>query len=128
MRSISYKDLPNHIPGMPIRKRAAQFAPFDALTGFSSRVAESARETTPEIHLADDRIEELNQILQTLQEYRFSHASVRIVYFVPDSYKPGGKYLTFVGKVNGVDEYRRELVLSDKKRIQIKRIIDIEML
>ena len=117
----------NH-PPMPMYKRAAQFAMFDALAGYTDSIAEEKRETAPEIMLADDRMEELNAALQTIQEYKYGHANVRIEYFVPDDFKAGGDYKTYVGKVAWIDEFHREVVLADKRRIAINRIVDIEIL
>ena len=41
--------LPHHVsqnhPQMPLRERAAQFAPFAALTGYEAAVEETARQT-----------------------------------------------------------------------------------
>ena len=48
-------DLPHHVssshPPMPLRDRAAQFAPFAALTGYGAVINETARftESRPEL-------------------------------------------------------------------------------
>ena len=55
-------NLPHHVSGkhprMPMIKRAAQFAPFAALTGYNDAVEEAARLTAEmaeqEEHAADD--------------------------------------------------------------------------
>ena len=119
---------PSEHPPMPMHKRAAQFAMFNALEGYTDRIAEARRETTPEILLSEDRIEELNEVLQTIQEYKYDHANVKVVYFVPDDFKSGGDYKTYIGKIYRIDDFRRELILTDKQRIAIDRIVDIEIL
>ena len=47
-------------PPMPLAKRAAQFSPFAALTGYEDAVRESARITLPPPNLADDEQELLD--------------------------------------------------------------------
>ena len=46
-------NLPHHVskkhPQMPIRDRAAQFAPFAALTGFDERIADTAESKLKEV-------------------------------------------------------------------------------
>ncbi len=128
--AILYMEHPvseNH-PLMPMYKRAAQFRMFDALAGYTDIIAEERRETDPELLLGEDRIAEINEALQTIQEYKYTHANVKVNYFVPDPYKSGGDYKTYIGKVLRVDEYHRELVLADKRRLAIDRIMDIEIL
>ncbi|MEI3102313.1 MAG: hypothetical protein V8T45_11485 [Oscillospiraceae bacterium] len=46
---------------MPVGDRAAQFAPFAALTGYEDAVEEAARLTESKIELDRDRIEELDR-------------------------------------------------------------------
>ena len=52
-------DLPHHTspvrPRMPIRNRAAQFAPFAALVGHGTAIRETARLTDSKIELAEDK-------------------------------------------------------------------------
>ena len=57
----------NH-PPMPVGDRAAQFAPFAALTGYEEAVEEAARLTECRIELDRDRIEELDRELRRLRE------------------------------------------------------------
>lgn len=46
-------------PRMAIEKRAAQFAPFAALTGYEESVAEEARLTEEKLELSEDMIDML---------------------------------------------------------------------
>ena len=52
-------DLPHHTspvrPRMPIRNRAAQFAPFAALVVHGTAIRETARLTDSKIELAEDK-------------------------------------------------------------------------
>ena len=55
-----------HAP-MPRIDRAAQFAPFAALTGFEAAVREAARLTETRPELDESRKEQLNRRLQLLE-------------------------------------------------------------
>ncbi len=68
--SDNYEDiinLPHHVssthPHMSVSDRAAQFAPFAALTGYGDVIKETARQTDTEPELSDDEKEKLNDKL-----------------------------------------------------------------
>lgn len=58
-------DMPHHVskvrPQMTMYQRAAQFAPFAALTGHSAAISETARLTDKVIVLSESECEVLNQ-------------------------------------------------------------------
>ena len=64
--------LPHHVsqnhPQMPLRDRAAQFAPFSALTGCEAAVGETARLTSERRELFSQEAEELNRRLVAMKE------------------------------------------------------------
>ena len=71
MNKDSYEDiinLPHHVsethPQMSIEARAAQFAPFAALTGYSEAVKETARLTEKRIEIDEGLKLQLNNKLQ----------------------------------------------------------------
>lgn len=97
---------------MPREKRAAQFSPFKALTGYEDEVAETVRLTDERLSLGEDRMAELDLQLQTLAECG-SGATAEVTYFVADSRKTGGSYRTFSGRIRKVDAFLRKLVLDD---------------
>ena len=61
-------DLPHHTsskhPRMPEEMRAAQFAPFAALTGYEEAIDETARLTSGRPELSEGEQEEINLALQ----------------------------------------------------------------
>lgn len=122
-------DLPHHTskkhPRMPLLDRAAQFAPFAALTGHEAAIKETARLTEDEIELDENRKELLDLRLQQLQEHLSEQRSVTVTYFKPDEKKAGGAYETVTGVVKKVDAYAGKLVFADGRRIGLERIIEL---
>ena len=53
-------------PRMPIQDRAAQFAPFAALSGHGAAIRETARLTDQRIELEEDQLVVLNEQLQKI--------------------------------------------------------------
>lgn len=123
-------DLPRHEsrthPPMPVSDRAAQFAPFAALTGHSAAVEETARLTGERVELDESCKEIINRQLTVLKERSDEEPSVSVVYFVEDTRKSGGEYVTVTGCVRKVDAYKRLMILTDGTRIPIDEIIEIE--
>ena len=60
--------LPHHVskkhPPMPMADRAAQFAPFAALTGYDAAIRENARLTQERIDPAEAELASLRQLWQ----------------------------------------------------------------
>jgi len=112
-------------PQMPIRNRAAQFAPFAALSGYDSEVQEAGRLTTEMIELSEDSKVILDLKQQMLLEYISSHPDVIICFFVPDKYKYGGSYQTITGTLKDIDELEKVVVLTSGEKIPIGYIYDI---
>ena len=110
-------------PRMEIINRAAQFAPFSALTGYETAVKETARQTDKKIELDEYMKEEINLKLQSLLISEDNQAE--ITYFVPDKRKSGGKYETKIGTVAKIRDFERTIVFSDKAEIPIEDILEI---
>ncbi|MTI95241.1 MAG: YolD-like family protein [Firmicutes bacterium] len=129
----SYEDiinLPRHVsktrPPMSIINRAAQFAPFAALTGHDAAVKETARLTDKRVELDECEKERLNDKLQLVAECLEDYPEISITYFQPDSKKAGGSYVTTTGQVKKIDAYRRVIVMSGGITIPIEEILDID--
>ena len=123
-------DLPHHIskvrPQMTMYQRAAQFAPFAALTGHSAAIRETARLTDKEIELSESECNMLNQSIALLLEHIGEHPYVSITYFVHDPYKDGGKCITHSGTIKSWDEYEQRITFDDGTQIKVNEIIDIK--
>lgn len=121
--------LPHHIsqnhPQMPLRDRAAQFAPFAALTGYEAAVGETARQTAERRELDPQEAEELNCRLAALIARLPERPEVTIEYFVPDERKAGGAYVTVTGRVRHISVAERTLVMEDRAVIGLEDIAAI---
>lgn len=122
-------NLPHHIskkhPQMSLYARSAQFAPFAALTGYEEAVKETARETNERIDIEDELKSILDGKLQIILEQIKNHPEISITYFIADTKKDGGEYVTVTGLVKKVDLYNQYIYLVDNTEIPINEIIDI---
>lgn len=128
----NYEDiirLPHHVskkhPRLSMEQRAAQFAPFAALTGYEDAVRETARITEDRIELDEEEKIKLNNKLQELEKNIEIKPNATITYFVPDIKKSGGEYITVSGKLKRIDDYRKLLILENRTQIPINEIIEI---
>ena len=117
----------NH-PQMPLRDRAAQFAPFAALTGCEAAVGETARLTAERRELDPQEAEELNRLLAALIDHLPDRPEATIEYFVPDDRKSGGAYVTVTGRVRHVSVPERTLVMEDGTVILIDDIAALNVI
>lgn len=122
-------NLPHHVSKnrtpMSMENRAAQFAPFAALTGHDEAIAETARLTTPKKLLSDDEMASLTRKLARVIEQVPGQEEYTFVYFVPDTQKDGGKYVSAAGKVKKYDEMKRTITLSDGTVLLIDNILSV---
>lgn len=114
-------------PRMSNMNRAAQFAPFAALTGYEESIKETARLTDRKRELSEDDIEEINAKLNFIQEHINERPEVAITYFQPDERKDGGEYITVTGKVRRIDDVNRVLVFEDERIVWIETITGLEI-
>lgn len=128
----NYEDiinLPHHISKkhrpMPREARAAQFAPFAALTGYESDVNEAARYTDKRRELGEYETERLNRRINEIRDGSHGDAEVIITYFKPDEKKAGGEYLNIGGRVKKIDDYCRTLTLTSGAAIPLDDISEI---
>lgn len=113
-------------PPMLNSHRAAQFAPFAALTGHDMAVREVARLTADKVELDESSITRLNEKIQLLKKHLLQRPMVTITYFQHDEKKSGGAYLTTDGYVKKIDDYHNILVMGQGTLISFSDIFDIE--
>lgn len=108
--------LPHHVsqkhPQMPTLDRAAQFAPFAALTGYDDSIAETGRLTTERRELSEQEQNELNRRFDFLISRLKSSSEVDIVHFIPDERKSGGEYQTTTGSIKNISLPERIITLD----------------
>ena len=107
--------------------RAAQFAPFAALTGHGELMEETARRTEARIELAADAQAELDRILRQLSQMEESQPTVTVTWFVPDGQKQGGAYYTASKKLISLDSCRRQLLLEDGRAIAFDDLYELHI-
>jgi len=117
---------PKRHPRMPMAARAAQFAPFAAVTGHDAAIKEEGRITDSWTELGDTGNDELNRKMEQVITLLPQHPTVTIEYFLPDSNKSGGSYQAASGQVKRVDEYERMIELMDGRKIAIDMVKDIQ--
>ena len=122
-------DLPHYRsskrPHMPAEARAAQFAPFAALTGYGDAIDEVRRPTSERLELGEGQLAELDAAFSALSAEISSRPSVRITYFEADARKEGGAYVTKSGRVKKIDAYKKLLIFADGHTINIPDITEI---
>ena len=122
--------LPHPISGrhrrMSAVDRAAQFAPFAALTGYAAAVKETARETEAFMELAEDEAAALDRQLRLLEERVQNRPWVVLTCFQPDQRKAGGAYVEVQGRVKRLDSTAGTTTLEDGREIPINYILEIK--
>lgn len=113
-------------PRMSMINRAAQFAPFAALTGYDAAIAETARLTDSKINLTEDQKDTLNMKFQILEDNVGKDVSFTVTYFVPDNKKDGGAYHCAEGFVKKIDFNKGYLTFANGNNIDIQAIVDIQ--
>lgn len=121
--------LPHHVSDrhdhMPLSDRAAQFAPFAALTGYDDVIVETGRHTESHIELDESRKYELDIQLRYLMEIIDSQPAVTVRYFQADARKVGGSYITLDSCLKKINELERSIVLVDGTVIPIDNIVGL---
>lgn len=112
---------------LSIEQRAAQFAPFAALTGYDDAIKEQARLTDKKIELDDESLFFLNMTLQEINVNIKKRPKVSITYFIKDAYKDGGRYETIEDNIKRIDDVNQIILLSNYK-LYIKDILSISII
>ena len=123
-------NLPHHVSGthpqMPVEDRAAQFAPFAALTGYGAAIKETERYTEKRIQPDEESVEILNRRLEFIREHISEKPEVTVTYFQQDVRKAGGAYLSLTGNVKQIDDYEKCIVMMDKQKIPVENVISVD--
>ncbi len=130
----SYEDIIDHPhyqsktrPHMSMQNRAAQFAPFAALSGYDESVRETQRLTDRRIEPDESEIAAINDKLQYLSLTMEDPQQISITYFVKDASKEGGSYETITGILKKIDAVSGNVVMDDGTKIPVSDIYAIEI-
>ena len=113
-------------PPMARIKRAAQFAPFDALTGFGAAIHEAGRETEEKKELSEEEIDMIDARLAVVQQHIKEQPNIAVTYFLPDDKKAGGRYVTVSGNVKMLDGIGHRIIMADGTSIPMNDVRLIE--
>lgn len=123
--NLPHPDPKTH-PRMSMMARAAQFAPFAALTGHNAAIDETARLTESEPVLDEMEQGDLNRKIRWLQEHIEEHPFVRLTHFVPDSRKAGGSFAQTSANLKDIDIVEQEVKLTNGDRIALQSILGVD--
>ena len=123
-------NLPHHVsknhPQMSMTNRAAQFAPFAALVGFSDAIKNTEEILDKRIELTDDKKQEIAAFLRKISQNCNENPEITVKYFVIKDKKNNlGKYIAYSGKVKKIDEVENKIIFLNRKSIYIKDIYEI---
>ena len=110
---------------MSMLDRAAQFAPFAALTGHKEAILEQQRITQTKRILSNEEKLRINEKIVEMVKLK---SKCRITYFEKDQIKSGGKYHAATYTFRRLDELNKTLIFKENVQIQIDDIVDIELL
>lgn len=123
--------LPHHVSRtrqpMSRLSRAAQFAPFAALTGFEDCTDEAARLTSAKPELTETMQNELNDKMRILIERISETPCINVTHFIPDALKEGGSIAVYSGSVRRIDEFSRRIIFTDRTELELDNILSIEL-
>lgn len=111
---------------MSLENRAAQFAPFAALTRHDAAINETARLTSDKIELSFDEQRVLSERLNIVLEKLAGQPPLTFMVFKPDALKSGGRYVSVSGIIKKYDEYEKTIILTDNTVFKIDDILTID--
>lgn len=121
--------MPHHVSNtrraMSMENRAAQFAPFAALSGHNAAIAETARLTFKPVDMSDDELQLMSQHLNRIMSLS-PKPVVTITFFKHDELKSGGRYTTVTGRIKKIEECYNMLTLDDLTEIPLDSILSID--
>ena len=112
---------------MSLHDRAAQFAPFAALSGHEEAIEETARITDEKVILDETALSQINETIYVISQHISQKRKVSITYFKPDALKNGGAYLTDVGVVEKINSVEKLIYLDSGMKISMDQVVNIEI-
>jgi hypothetical protein len=121
-------NLPRYVskkhPPMSRNSRAAQFAPFAALSGFENEIKKASLTGEVRIEIDEYKAEELNRKIIYAKE---KSLPVKLTYYDPEANDGHGKYSEAVGSIKEIDRIDESLVLTDRQKIKLENITEVDV-
>ncbi|MBQ3511518.1 MAG: hypothetical protein IJA30_04405 [Bacilli bacterium] len=112
---------------MSIENRAAQFAPFSALSGYNDACREVERITDNKKILSDGVLDIINEKLNYIKRNISDIGIITVKYFVKDLKKNGGSYQEKSGYVKKIDVNDNAIYFKDGTIIKFNDILMIDI-
>lgn len=124
-------DMPHHVSKrhrqMPGKERAAQFAPFAALSGYAEAIDQAALVPEAPWEPDEEQIAALDKAMQRLQELPAEKRRVQICRLEEDK-KAGTRYVNMTALVRHIDTADRILTLEYGEVLGLDDICSIHVL
>lgn len=104
--------------------RAAQFAPFAALTGFDGVIEEEGRLVDKKIELDESEKEILNGKFKEILLKGIKN--IKVTYFLSDEKKQGGEYVTVCDGIKKVDYNNKKIIFNGGTQVYFEDVYDME--
>lgn len=122
--------MPHHVSPtrqpMSLYNRAAQFAPFAALTGYEEKIDETGRLTQAKIQLDEHARELLDRQLAEIMQHLQEKKNYTFTYFVPDYSKDGGSYVSTQAIIKKINLTLRTITMYAENQVQDGLIIPLD--
>ncbi|NLH62627.1 MAG: hypothetical protein GX478_00330 [Erysipelotrichaceae bacterium] len=103
---------------MSLHDRAAQFAPFAALTGYNEAIDSSLHRGVPKIELSDSQSEDLNQqIISLAQQIRRHPMAAVCYYYLPEE----NMHEKILHKSKDMPSHTRERLLAQQEETALRQ-------
>lgn len=112
---------------MAMADRAAQFAPFSALSGYDDAIVETARRTDSRPLPGEDELAAMDAQFALILPKLGERPKVALSYFVPDRKKEGGQIVERVAALVKVDAAKRLLVFSDGLTVAMSDVLSLRL-
>ena len=113
-------------PHMSNAKRAAQFKPFAALSGYEEAIEESGRITIERKEMHEDALSIIQAKTAILLEHIKEQPYVHLVVFKEDAFQKGGSYIEEEGNLKTVDEVNRLFVFTDRRKVNMDDVAGMD--
>lgn len=109
---------------MPTIERAAQFAPFAALTGYQDLIEESGQILADQSRLPFEAAQELATHLQRVAQLLPTRPHVKVTYFEDET----GESRTILARVTALDPSRQWLTLAPDRQLALSNVQSLVVL